>query len=88
MCIRNNDNHVHVTHLTMDGGILGYFWKTSKNICTFLIGIGIHKYLLSISSRKFWQDVMPPVASASCPNKKVFKTYMRTKPEYRLSGSG
>lgn len=54
----------------------------------FLIGIGIHQYLLSISSRKFWQDVMPPVASASCPNKKVFKTYMRTKPEYRLSGSG
>lgn len=35
MCIRNNDNHVHVTHLTMDGGILGYFWKISKNMYFF-----------------------------------------------------
>lgn len=36
MCIRNNDNHVHVTHLTMDGhirlffGIYVLFWSGSE----------------------------------------------------------
>lgn len=79
MCIRNNDNYVYVIYFIMDGGILGYFWKIFKNICIFLIGIGIYKYLFLILSRKFWQDVMLLVVLVLCLIKKVFKIYMYMK---------